>query len=144
MIKVYDFCNIFIGDGGEIFNKVFEVSEESSFDDMFCLIVMLEIGEDVKYGEWVEGESKNDWESVFNYNGDVIEDEFRDEYIEEFEEKKKLFLSNRKNNEKLLCSGVEYDLNMLFVENDKIDEVVEILEKIKLKYDKEDELEFGY
>ena len=143
MIKVYNFCNVFIGDGGELFVKEFEVSEESSFDDVWCLMVMLEIGEEKKYGEWKEGDCKEEWEGVFDYNGNVIDDSEMEEYEKEFNELKVKFLSKR-NNEKLLRSGVEYDDNMIFVENDKIDEVVEILEKIKLINDEKERLEFGY
>jgi len=141
MIKVYNFCNVFIGDGGDLFNNVYEVSKDSDIDDLWSLCIMLEVGEEKKYGEWVEGDYKEGWEGIFDYNGNVIEDEFRDEYIKDFEEKKVEFLSNRKNNEKLIRSGVEYDDNMLFVENDKIDEVFEILEeKWKKVREEEDNL----
>ena len=33
MIKVYNFCNVFIGDGGDLFNNVYEVSKDSDIDD---------------------------------------------------------------------------------------------------------------
>jgi hypothetical protein len=134
MINVYNFSNVHAGDGGELEVKLFEVSVNSDIDDVFCLIEMLEIGEEVKYGKWIEGNCEEEWKGVFDYNGDIVDSEEMDEYVEEFEEKKREFLSKRLKNEKMMRGGCEYDDGMIFVENDRIDEVVEILEKIKLKY----------
>ena len=130
MIKVYNFCNTHFNEGGEMYNDVYEVSEEKSFDDLWCLFKMFE-----NCDNWLRGDCKDGWEEIFDYNVDLIDDdeELMDGYVKEFKEKKEVFLRDRKNDERMLVSGVECDINMLFVEDDKLEEVWKILMKIKLR-----------
>ena len=136
---VVNFCNIFIGDGGEMFVEEMIVDENLDESKRGFLYIMFGLRDEELN---IVSDEEKSWEEIFDYNGNVIEDGEMGFYVEEFEEKKVDFLSKRRD-EKLIEWSVEYDMNIGFVKDNKIEEVVVKLKEMMLKDDEENEKLFN-